>query len=382
MLRSLLQKEASTIEQIFLRELSVKNRKIRINLRKLKLAEKEKSRMSVELDFLKSRVQALENKVLQLNVEKMLSMSKELGKEKMLSKELGEEKILSKELGKVKMLSMELDKVKGCEDQVDKRESESFVEKLLKGDKNLESLEKETNKQTSNDLGIKPTLDNHDNKNTSEIQESETILVKSQNGEKTFLNQHKTSQPSKSSPENVEGKSTSARKAVKSKCEVEVKKARGAEKEGKEHSEKESCYENRKISSAKNTGHEVLIENKDDKKGRTSLKKRAFRRKKLLTVNEPARKKGKAGSNVDLFKNHKKAHKKIVKNGNSVYSCLSCDFTLANFGQMKKHIATDHVDIIGWFSCDECNYLTRNKHYLSQHKIRKHRSHKATSSHG
>ena len=73
MLRSLLQKEASTIEQIFLRELSVKNQKIRINLRKLKLAEKEKSRMSVELDLLKSRVQALENKVLQLNVEKMLS---------------------------------------------------------------------------------------------------------------------------------------------------------------------------------------------------------------------------------------------------------------------------------------------------------------------
>ena len=174
----------------------------------------------------------------------------------------------------------------------------------------------------------------------------------------------------------------SARKAVKSKCEVEVKKAREAGWEGKEHSEKESGNENRKTSSAKNTGHEVLIENKDDKKGRTSLKKRAFRRKKLLTVNEPARKKGKAGSNVDLFKNHKKAHKKIVKNGNSVYSCLSCDFTSANFGQMKKHIATDHVDIIGWFSCDECNYLTRNKHYLSQHKIRKHRSHKATSSHG
>ena len=73
---------------------------------------------------------------------------------------------------------------------------------------------------------------------------------------------------------------------------------------------------------------------------------------------------------------------KNVKNGNSVYSCLTCDFTSASFGQMKKHIATDHVDIIGWFSCDECSYLTRNKHYLSQHKIRKHRSHKATSSHG
>ena len=42
------------------------------------------------------------------------------------------------------------------------------------------------------------------------------------------MNQHKTSQPSKSSPENLEGKSTSARKAVKSKCEVEVKKAREA----------------------------------------------------------------------------------------------------------------------------------------------------------
>ena len=359
MLRGLLQKEASTIEQIFLRELSVKNRKIRINLRKLKLAEKEKSRMRVELDFLKSRVQELESKVLQLNVEKMLS----------------------KELDKEKMSSKELDKVKRCEDQADERESESFVEKLLKDDKKLESLEKETNKQTSNNLGIKPTLNNQDKKNTSESQQSKTIL-ESQNGEKTFLNQHKTSQPSKSSPENVEGKSTSARKAVKSKSEVEVKKARGAEKEGKEHSEKESGNENRKTSSAKNTGHEVLIENKDDKKGRTSLKKRAFRRKKLLTVNEPARKKGKAGSNVDLFKNHKKAHKKIVKNGNSVYSCLSCDFTSANFGQMKKHIATDHVDIIGWFSCDECSYLTRNKHYLSQHKIRKHTSHKATSSHG
>ena len=112
MLRGLLQKEASTIEQIFLRELSVKNRKIRINLRKLKLAEKEKSRMRVELDFLKSRVQALESKVLQLNVEKMLSMSKELGKEKMLSKvlQLNVEKMLSKELGKEKMLSKELDK--------------------------------------------------------------------------------------------------------------------------------------------------------------------------------------------------------------------------------------------------------------------------------
>ena len=96
MLRGLLQKETSTIEQIFLRELSVKNRKIRINLRKLKLAEKEKSRMRVELDFLKSRVQALESKVLQLNVERMLS--KELNKEEMLSKELGKETILSKEL--------------------------------------------------------------------------------------------------------------------------------------------------------------------------------------------------------------------------------------------------------------------------------------------
>ena len=82
-----------------------------------------------------------------------------------------------------------------------------------------------------------------------------------------------------------------------------MKKAREAEKEGKEHSEKESGDENRKISSAKNTGHEVLIENKDDKRGRTSLTKRAFRGKKLLTVNEPARKKGKAGSKMDLFKN-------------------------------------------------------------------------------
>ena len=67
MLQALLENEASAIEKTFLRELSVKNQEVLIHLRKLKLVEQEKTRMKVEVDFLKNRIQMLESKVLQLN---------------------------------------------------------------------------------------------------------------------------------------------------------------------------------------------------------------------------------------------------------------------------------------------------------------------------
>ena len=73
MLRAFLEDEALNIERTFLRELSIKNQEVMIHLRKLKLAEQEKARLKVEVDFLKSRNQILDSKVLQLNVEQMIS---------------------------------------------------------------------------------------------------------------------------------------------------------------------------------------------------------------------------------------------------------------------------------------------------------------------
>ena len=371
MLRAFLEDEALKLEKTFLRELSIKNQEVLIHLRKLKLAEQEKSRMKVEVDFLKSRVETLESKVLQLNVEQMISK--------------------------------EFEKFKNCTPRIDKEEKHESERDVIVS-KKAKLLQDQQNKQTSEDQQNKQTLEDQQNKQTSENQQNKQTPQNQQNKQPLENTQNKKMS------ENQQNKQMSVKQQKRQREPVE-----GAENSGKPK-EKKSTFERKirkSLISKKNTDDKIK-RNLNATKKRMLFEKKELKKKKLLAQNKSkkikisSRAKGDLGGqiiNINILrkekskkgiakesnvlpnakrnqpKRKKKNYKKISENGKSVYLCQKCDLKASTLYQMKKHMAAEHLSIVR-FSCDECDYQTISKQNHAFHKQRKHKAHQATSSQG
>ena len=380
MLRAFLEDEALKLEKTFLRELSIKNQEVLIHLRKLKLAEQEKSRMKVEVDFLKSRVETLESKVLQLNVEQMISK--------------------------------EFEKFKNCTPRIDKEEKRESERDVIVS-KKAKLLQDQQNKQTSEDQQNKQTLEDQQNKQTSENQQNKQT-PQNQKIKQTPQNQQNKqpldNEQNKKMSENQQNKQISVNQQKRQRESVE-----DAENSGKPK-EKKSTFERKirkSLISKKNTDDKIK-RNLNATKKRMLFEKKELKKKKLLAQNKSKKIKISSGAKGDLGgqiininilrkeksknvvakesnvlpnakrnqpKKKKKNYKKIIENGKSVYLCQKCDLKASTLYQMKKHMAAEHLSIVR-FSCDECDYQTISKQNHAFHKQRKHKAHQATSSQG
>ena len=380
MLQAFLEDEALKLEKTFLRELSIKNQEVLIHLRKLKLAEQEKSRMKVEVDFLKSRVETLESKVLQLNVEQMISK--------------------------------EFEKFKNCTPRIDKEEKRESERDVIVS-KKAKLLQDQQNKQTSEDQQNKQTLEDQQNKQTSENQQNKQT-PQNQKIKQTPQNQQNKqpldNEQNKKMSENQQNKQISVNQQKRQRESVE-----DAENSGKPK-EKKSTFERKirkSLISKKNTDDKIK-RNLNATKKRMLFEKKELKKKKLLAQNKSKKIKISSGAKGDLGgqiininilrkeksknvvakesnvlpnakrnqpKKKKKNYKKISENGKSVYLCQKCDLKASTLYQMKKHMAAEHLSIVR-FSCDECDYQTISKQNHAFHKQRKHKAHQATSSQG
>ena len=343
MLRAFLEDEALKIERTFLRELSIKNQEVMIHLRKLKLAEQEKARLKVEVDFLKSRNQILDSKVLQLNVEQMISK--------------------------------EFDKFNNCKcspkmEKGDQHENEKYISAKVNISQDKQS------KQTSEIQQNKQISENQPNKQMSENQPNKQTSENQQNKQTKPVEDAQNSRKPKDKKSATEKKRTTNSISNK-KADDKIKTMQNASKK-KSLLQRKAQKKNKLQALNKSKKIKTSSVAKDDIDGQiiniNILKKEQC---KNVIAKES---KGLDDKKKDKLKK-KKNYNKILESGKSVYLCKKCDFKASTLYHMNKHMASEHLCFV-WFSCDECGHQTKSKQNIALHKTRKHKVHQATSSQG